>query len=52
MNNEVDDFQSFGHTLEADMITGWKPKLKIIGPMPLNFDNAAVDKSVMALLRQ
>jgi len=34
------------------MITGWKPKLKIIGPMPLNFDNKAVDKSIMALVHQ
>ena len=34
------------------MATGWKPKLKIIGPMPLNFDNPTVDKSLMALISQ
>ena len=34
------------------MATGWKPKLKIIGPMPLNYDNQAVDKSILALVHQ
>ena len=34
------------------MATGWKPKLKIIGPMPLNYDNPSVDGSLMALIRQ
>lgn len=40
------------HSLEADLLTGWKPKLKIIGPMPLNFDNPLIDKSIMALIHQ
>ena len=34
------------------MATGWKPKLKIIGPMPLNYDNPSVDRSIMALICQ
>jgi hypothetical protein len=40
------------YSLEADMATGWKPKLKIIGPMPLNYDNNLVDKSILALVHQ
>ena len=27
------------YSLSADIATGWRPKMKIIGPMPLNFDN-------------
>jgi hypothetical protein len=38
------------HTLTADLATGWKPKLKIIGPMPLNFDNKYIDKTIRNLL--
>jgi hypothetical protein len=38
------------HTLSADLATGWKPKLKIIGPMPLNFDNPFIDKTIKHLL--
>ena len=34
------------------MATGWKPKLKIIGPMPLNYDTPRVDRSIMALICQ
>ena len=52
MNNEPEELPPMSYSLEADMATGWKPKLKIIGPMPLNFDNPTVDKSLMALLRQ
>ena len=52
MMHEVDEIAPISHSLEADMATGWKPKLKIIGPMPLNYDNPSVDKSVKALLHQ
>lgn len=31
------------------MITGWKPKMKIIGPMPLNFDNPNLDNLIKPL---
>lgn len=34
------------YSLEADIITGWKPKMKVIGPVPLNFDNSIVDEIV------
>ena len=40
------------YSLEADMVTGWKPKLKIIGPMPLNYDNPSIDQSITAQLYQ
>jgi hypothetical protein len=28
------------------MATGWRPKTKIVGPVPLNFDNQVVDELV------
>jgi hypothetical protein len=28
------------------MVTGWRPKSKIIGPIPFNFDNFVVDELV------
>lgn len=31
------------YSLEADIVTGWKPKSKIVGPIPFNFDNQVVD---------
>lgn len=37
-------------TLDADIATGWKPKMSIIGPMPLNFDNLALDKLIKPLI--
>lgn len=43
MMNEKDEAPEASYSLEADLATGWKPKLKIIGPMPLNFDNPSVD---------
>lgn len=52
MDDDVDEMGPASHSLEADMSTGWKPKLKIIGPMPLNFDNPVVDRPLAALLRQ
>lgn len=51
MNSDIEEV-AISHSLEADMATGWKPKLKIIGPMPLNYDNPVVDKSIMALVHQ
>ena len=38
------------HSLSADIATGWRPKLKIIGPMPLNFDNKHIDPFVQSIL--
>lgn len=52
MENEQEESLTQNYSLEADLVTGWKPKLKIIGPMPLNFDNRSVDRSIMALLHQ
>lgn len=31
------------YSLEPDMLSGWKPKMRIVGPVPLNFDNPVVD---------
>lgn len=50
--SEKEDLPAISHSLEADLATGWKPKLKIIGPMPLNFDNPDVDSAIMALVHQ
>ena len=30
------------YSLEADMISGWRPKTKLVGPIPFNFDNQVV----------
>lgn len=30
---------------------GWKPNLKVIGPVPLNFDNPYIDKSIKEILK-
>ncbi len=30
---------------------GWRPKLKVIGPIPLNFDNEFIDKAIKDLLK-
>ena len=38
------------HSLQADIATGWRPRLKIIGPMPLNFDNPHIDKILRPLI--
>lgn len=34
------------YSLEADMITGWRPKTKMVGPIPFNFDNQIVDQLI------
>lgn len=34
------------YSLEADMVTGWQPKMRVVGPVPLNFDCAVVDELV------
>lgn len=39
------------HSLSADIAMGWKPKLKVIGPIPLNFDNQFIDKSIKDVLK-
>ena len=38
------------HSLEADLATGWRPRLKIIGPMPLNFDNQHIDRILRPII--
>ena len=48
MNNSYNKQAS--HSLDADIATGWRPRLKIIGPMPLNFDNQHVDKILRPLV--
>lgn len=52
MFEESPEKKAANYSLQADLLTGWKPKLKIIGPMPLNFDNPRVDKSIMSLVHQ
>ena len=37
------------YSLEPDMVGGWKPNGKIVGPIPLNFDNQVVDAVVEEL---
>jgi hypothetical protein len=39
------------YSLEPDIATGWIPKMKIIGPIPLNFDNIITDHVVNSLLQ-
>ena len=34
------------YSLEADMISGWMPKTKLVGPIPFNFDNQVVDELI------
>lgn len=31
------------------MITGWQPKMKVVGPVPLNFDTTVQDELVETL---
>jgi hypothetical protein len=37
------------YSLEPDMLSGWKPKMRIVGPVPLNFDNPIIDTIVEEL---
>lgn len=37
------------YSLEADIITGWRPRTKILGPIPLNCDDRLVDEIVEEL---
>lgn len=34
------------YSLEADMINGWRPKSKVVGPIPFNFDSQVIDELV------
>lgn len=34
------------YSLEADMVTGWRPKLKVLGPIPFNFDSRILDELI------
>lgn len=34
------------YSLDADIITGWRPKNKILGPIPFNFDSSLLDEIV------
>jgi hypothetical protein len=40
------------YSLEPDLASGWVPKLKVIGPIPLNFDNNLTDRLVDTLLNE
>jgi hypothetical protein len=31
------------YSLDADMATGWRPKQRIVGPIPFNFDSTLTD---------
>jgi hypothetical protein len=37
------------YSLEADLVTGWQPKMKVIGPVPLNFDASVCDLVIETL---
>lgn len=37
------------YSLEADMATGWQPRLRMAGPIPLNFDSPVPDSLVERL---
>lgn len=45
-----DNNKHASHSLDADLATGWRPRLKIIGPMPLNFDNEHIDRLLKPVL--
>ena len=34
------------YSLEPDMMGGWRPNSRIVGPVPLNFDSPVVDTIV------
>lgn len=35
------------YSLEAKIrISGWRPKTKIVGPIPFNFDNQVIDELI------
>ena len=34
------------YSLEADILTGWRPRTKILGPIPLNCDDHLLDEIV------
>jgi hypothetical protein len=34
------------YSLDADIATGWKPKVKILGPIPINFDSSITDEII------
>jgi len=34
------------YSLEADMINGWRPKTKLVGPIPFNFDSQVIDELI------
>lgn len=38
------------YSLEPDMMSGWRPNTRIVGPVPLNFDNPVVDTIVEELI--
>lgn len=39
------------YSLEPDIATGWVPKMKVIGPVPLNFDCGITDAVVSGILQ-
>jgi hypothetical protein len=40
------DLPSKQYSLEADFATGWRPKNRILGPVPLNCDARLLDEIV------
>jgi hypothetical protein len=40
----ANDLISKRYSLEPDMATGWRPKAKVVGPVPLNFEQLLVDQ--------
>jgi hypothetical protein len=44
------DIVTKAYSLEPDMLSGWKPKIRIVGPVPLNFDNPIIDAIVEGLI--
>ena len=46
MNFPAVELLNKNYSLEADMITGWRPKFRIVGPIPFNFDNAVTDEVI------
>jgi hypothetical protein len=43
------ELPSKNYSLEADIATGWQPKMRVVGPIPLNFDSSVVDEVVETL---
>jgi hypothetical protein len=40
------EISSKQYSLEADILTGWRPRTKILGPIPLNCDAHLLDEVI------